>query len=233
MTYQVIGEDGKKYGPAVIDDLRRWLADGRIQGTTIVEDETGVRCPLSEVAGLEPPAGSTGSPTWTADVSIPVVPQRSGTTWVIAALIGCGVVFVGVFILASVMFPVFAQAKFKAQQAMSLRHARELGRAVLLYAEDNGGRLPLDLSSANAARPAIRQYVTDDLAFTTSNPNGGEFLGNSLISGTDLNSYGNADKIVLFYESIPWSDRKRGVVWLDGHEKMVSDFDPVRDLGRK
>ena len=234
MTYRVIREDGKNYGPALVDDLKRLLADGSIERTTVVEDETGARCTVAEVPGIEQATESAGapSPAWIPEGTVPVVPDKS-STWVVPVVLGCGVVFAGVAVLCTVLFPVFVQARLKAEQNVALGHGRELGRAVLLYAEDHDDYLPLNLSSATAARPAIAEYMTDDAAFHSPNPNGGEFLGNPKIAGTTLHAYVNPARIVLFYESLPWTDRKRAVVWLDGHEKMVLDFDPSRDLGAK
>jgi prepilin-type N-terminal cleavage/methylation domain-containing protein/prepilin-type processing-associated H-X9-DG protein len=43
-------------------------------------------------------------------------------------------------ILAAILFPVFAQAKAKAKQATSLAHAGQMGKAALLYLNDNDDR---------------------------------------------------------------------------------------------
>jgi hypothetical protein len=35
-TYKIIGEDGKQYGPASADQLRHWIAEGRVESRTPV-----------------------------------------------------------------------------------------------------------------------------------------------------------------------------------------------------
>lgn len=45
-------------------------------------------------------------------------------------------------ILAAILFPVFAKAKERAQTAKCQNNLRQLASGMLLYADDNGGRLP-------------------------------------------------------------------------------------------
>jgi hypothetical protein len=68
-TYTIIGSDGKEYGPVPLDELRRWLAAGRINATTQVRAE-GVSewKPLSEFPELGSLAKvSSGPPPFPAD----------------------------------------------------------------------------------------------------------------------------------------------------------------------
>jgi TM2 domain-containing membrane protein YozV len=34
--YKIIGADGQQYGPVSLDQMRRWIAENRIQGSTLV-----------------------------------------------------------------------------------------------------------------------------------------------------------------------------------------------------
>ena len=58
VNFKIIGEDGKQYGPASADQLRRWIAEGRVESRTPVfvdgaKDWTFVGL-LPEFAGLFP-----------------------------------------------------------------------------------------------------------------------------------------------------------------------------------
>ena len=39
--YKIIGADGKEYGPVSADQVRQWIADGRVTGRTQVKTEGG------------------------------------------------------------------------------------------------------------------------------------------------------------------------------------------------
>lgn len=53
VQYRVIMPDGQAYGPADINTLRTWAAEGRLAPTTWLEDTaTGQRLPASSVSGL-------------------------------------------------------------------------------------------------------------------------------------------------------------------------------------
>lgn len=161
---------------------------------------------------------------------MPTVPSGSNSTWVVPVVAGCGAVVLGFAVIAALLFPVFSQAKLRALQRQTVVNAHRLGAAVLLYAADNNDALPLRLSSAAVARPSIQMYVTDDRAFTTLNPAGSEFLGNPEVSGTRVKAYTQPAQVVLFYESNPWRDGRRAVVWLDGHACMAQGPTTGREL---
>ena len=36
MSYQIIGNDGRTYGPATLDQVRVWISQGRVEGRTPV-----------------------------------------------------------------------------------------------------------------------------------------------------------------------------------------------------
>jgi prepilin-type N-terminal cleavage/methylation domain-containing protein len=55
------------------------------------------------------------------------------------------VVIAIIAILAAILFPVFAAARERARQSKCTGHIRQLGTAMLLYADDNGGRFPANL----------------------------------------------------------------------------------------
>jgi len=53
MAYYVVDHQGNKYGPADIDTLNQWIADGRLVPHMMLEDErSGGQIVASSVAGL-------------------------------------------------------------------------------------------------------------------------------------------------------------------------------------
>lgn len=54
--YHLIGSDGRQYGPATLEQLQRWVAEGRVNGRTLVQPvgAAGWR-PLAEWTGQTPP----------------------------------------------------------------------------------------------------------------------------------------------------------------------------------
>lgn len=50
----VIGPDGSRYGPATLDDLRKWAAEGRVLRTTLIEKSPGMQVAATEIQGLFP-----------------------------------------------------------------------------------------------------------------------------------------------------------------------------------
>src|SRR5881392_2285 len=52
------------------------------------------------------------------------------------------VVIVIIAILAAILFPVFAQARDKARQVSCMSNMKQLGLAVLMYAQDHDERMP-------------------------------------------------------------------------------------------
>jgi prepilin-type N-terminal cleavage/methylation domain-containing protein/prepilin-type processing-associated H-X9-DG protein len=67
--------------------------------------------------------------------------RRSGFT-----LIELLVVIAVIIIIAALLFPVFAQAREKARQARCISNLRQIGEAVMMYAQDYDETYPRDLS---------------------------------------------------------------------------------------
>lgn len=73
-TYKIIGEDGKEYGPATAEQIRQWIAEGRVERRTPVfsdgaKDWSFVGL-LPEFAGL---FAAPGTPP-------PIAPPRAGAS---------------------------------------------------------------------------------------------------------------------------------------------------------
>ena len=53
MRYFVLGSDGQRFGPADIDSLNMWIAEGRLApNSRLVEETSGAEVAASSVAGL-------------------------------------------------------------------------------------------------------------------------------------------------------------------------------------
>lgn len=54
--YRIIGADGKEYGPVPLEQVRQWIADGRVMAQTLVQaDGTGLWKPLAQCPELTVP----------------------------------------------------------------------------------------------------------------------------------------------------------------------------------
>lgn len=103
--YKIIGSDGKEYGPVSADDLRRWIADGRVNGQSLAKSEGDAEFrPLStfpEFAGAL--AGGTGGaiPTITpsgfqpAGVREPALQAVKGPAIALMIIAGLGAAYYG------------------------------------------------------------------------------------------------------------------------------------------
>src|SRR6267154_2479281 len=69
--YKIIGGDHKEYGPVSADEIRRWLAEGRLNGQSLIRLDSGTEWkPLASFpefapdfnAGAQPPQLPAGVP---------------------------------------------------------------------------------------------------------------------------------------------------------------------------
>jgi TM2 domain-containing membrane protein YozV len=72
--YRIIGSDGKPYGPVTADQLRRWLAENRVNAQTLVQAEGSQDWkPLSTlpefVANLQAAPGAATTPPFIAPLA--------------------------------------------------------------------------------------------------------------------------------------------------------------------
>lgn len=74
--YKILGADQKEYGPISADNVRQWIAEGRLSGQTLTQAEgtTGWK-PLSEFPEFGPALAAKGV---TPGVQPPVVPGSPG-----------------------------------------------------------------------------------------------------------------------------------------------------------
>jgi len=68
MNYKIIGSDQKEYGPVSLEQLRQWVAEGRMNGQTMVQPEGGTDWqPLSTFPELMPLAAPAAAPLPTSE----------------------------------------------------------------------------------------------------------------------------------------------------------------------
>lgn len=61
MRYYVVSSDGQKFGPADLNTLKEWVQQGRIDGSTMLEEEVGsARMAAIGIAGLFPQGATIG-----------------------------------------------------------------------------------------------------------------------------------------------------------------------------
>jgi hypothetical protein len=76
--YHLIGSDGRQYGPATLEQLQRWVAEGRVNSRTLVQPvgAAGWR-PLAEWTGQTPPPlpPMTAPPPLPAMAWVPALPD--------------------------------------------------------------------------------------------------------------------------------------------------------------
>src|SRR5438874_2837820 len=73
------------------------------------------------------------------------------------------VVIAIIAILAAILFPVFAQARGKARQAACLSNEKQIGNAIVMYAQDYDEHLPACNSWGYAWTPAVKDRYIQQL----------------------------------------------------------------------
>jgi prepilin-type N-terminal cleavage/methylation domain-containing protein/prepilin-type processing-associated H-X9-DG protein len=73
------------------------------------------------------------------------------------------VVIAIIAILAAILFPVFAQARAKAHQAACLSNEKQIGTAIMMYAQDYDERMPLCHSWGLGWSPGVKERYIQHL----------------------------------------------------------------------
>lgn len=119
--------------------------------------------------------------------------RRSGFT-----LIELLVVIAIIAILAAILFPVFMTARESGRQAACVSHLSELGKALLMYSDDNTGRLPLHIGwfgySGSNVTTTQGYYQTSYMLLTRyTKTQSGSFMCPSTYTGREV-KYGSEPK---------------------------------------
>jgi hypothetical protein len=91
--YRIIGADGKEYGPVTIDQLREWLAQGRINAQTRVKPVEGgewkTASDMSELAALlRPPDARAAGQATPPILAPPKLPARDNGLAIVSFVLG-------------------------------------------------------------------------------------------------------------------------------------------------
>lgn len=118
--------------------------------------------------------------------------HRNAAFTLIELLVGIAIIA----ILAAILFPVFAQAREKARQTSCLSNEKQLGLAILQYAQDYDETYPTGLQQswyANTWPLLVQPYVkTLDVFRCPTDPSGGEaFTGGNAWRGIMLSYAAN------------------------------------------
>jgi prepilin-type N-terminal cleavage/methylation domain-containing protein len=68
------------------------------------------------------------------------------------------VVIAIIAILAAILFPVFAQARMKARQTVAISNLKQIGTAMLLYAQDYDEAFPMTMETETTGQPTTIGY---------------------------------------------------------------------------
>lgn len=113
------------------------------------------------------------------------------------------VVIAIIAILAAILFPVFAQAKFAAKKTVDLSNAKEIGTAVKIYLGDSDDTMPIFYaynSDPSIYSPAAHHgtevlllpYTNSKEIFRSPLDSGGPYLANEVGSAKNADSYWKA-----------------------------------------
>lgn len=140
-------------------------------------------------------------------------------------------------VMAGLLLPPLAKAKSKAQSITCMNNLKQLALGALMYAGDHNDRLP----SADNWCDALLSYSGSEAVFRCANGAPGHrchYGYNARLSGAELPSVKDPDKMVLFFEveggwnvsggpesmlAKPRHVRVRGVAFLDGHCELVQE----------
>lgn len=114
---------------------------------------------------------------------------------------------------------IYGQAAESAKQASAAGDLKQIGLAVLSYAQDYDDHLPR-LKDADTTKKAVLPYVKDKAIFTDP-ANGEPFVPNPRYSAKLLSKIPAPAQAVLFYQKTPDSDGQRWVLYADGHVTKV------------
>ena len=77
--YKMIGADGQPYGPVSVDQIRRWITEGRAAGHTLLQAEGSTEWkPLSQFSEFAPDIKTPPPPMATPPAAIPPNPAMAG-----------------------------------------------------------------------------------------------------------------------------------------------------------
>lgn len=112
--YKLIGADQKEYGPVSEEQMRQWIAQGRINSQTKVRSETGSDW---QAIGTLPEFASAFPSATAAPPPLPSTPAPSKTSGLAISSLVCGVLgFCGITAIAGLILGIIALRKINRSQ---------------------------------------------------------------------------------------------------------------------
>jgi prepilin-type processing-associated H-X9-DG protein len=144
----------------------------------------------------------------------------------IVAAVGCLPV---IAIVAAILFPVFAKVRDRARETSSMSNLRMLGLATMQFAQDHDQKLP-PTDSMDHFKSSVGTYLTPQNKYDPFVETGANvpYALNGRISAKSLERFPHPEVIVLARETVPHSDGKIAVLYLDGHVTLEPAVDTDR-----
>jgi len=210
---------GEVYGPYDYQTILFCRQDGRIV------DDDYVKCggePWRRASEALPEARAAVAATGTSP------PRPSGASsqkWIIIAVVA-GAAFMlltALAVFAAILFPVFSRAKEPSQARGCLSNVKQLGLALMMYADDHQEILP----QASSWEEAVAPYIAAPQIFTCPTTGKGHAF-NEALSGADLKDLDNPQATPMLWEPALDAEGLVGphggqfnVGYADGHAQMV------------
>ncbi len=131
--------------------------------------------------------------------------------------------------VASVSFTAFSvsvgeRLEVKSARIKSLSNLKQVGLALVMYAQDYDERLP-PLPNAAVAKKLLYPYLKNEAVFREPKT-GRPYEVNQALSGARVARFArNAARVAVFYETLPDENGLRGVAFLDGHARLIHEDD--------
>jgi hypothetical protein len=118
-------------------------------------------------------------------------------------------------------FGIFQLARIRARNSASVSNLKQLGTALLIYAQDYDERLP-PVADAGSARELLNPYVKNEQIFLQP-ATGRPYEPNPVLAGRSLAEIDVPAETVSFYEPEAAPDQTRGVAYVDGHVQRLPE----------
>ncbi len=119
-------------------------------------------------------------------------------------------------VTASVLFPVFAKARSKAEDTASISNLRQLALAECMYLQDHDDKLPALKTRADIAK----LLQIDEHALISPRTNE-PYTANAVLFGKSVGVIADPATMILFYEKTPGADGSHCASFLDGHAMLI------------
>jgi len=151
--------------------------------------------------------------------------QQKWTRWgVVGIVVSLGV---GTVVGIQLVLPEVQRARTNAVTASSGSNLKQLGLALLQYSEDNDEKFP-SMQDATVVKSALLPYVgqqntTEDIFLQPAT--GEPYQPNAALSGRSWAEIESPAETVTLHETVPRPDKKRNVLFADGHVELLNEAD--------